>query len=101
MATEIWVNIGSGNGLFPDGTKPLPESILTNEEIAVEICLGNSSHLCLSHNVLNNSATACVENIWQVHIPKTPTVNHFAFRLISLHSCGLLSSIIIIVGGIL
>ena len=29
MATEIWVNIGSGNGLVPDGTKPLPESMLT------------------------------------------------------------------------
>ena len=28
-ATEIWVNIGSGNGLLPDGTKPLPEPILT------------------------------------------------------------------------
>ena len=28
-------------------------------------------------------------------------VNHFTFRLISLHSCGLLSSIVIIVGGIL
>ena len=26
MATEIWVNIGSSNGLVPDGTKPLPES---------------------------------------------------------------------------
>ena len=25
MATKIWVNIGSGNGLLPDGTKPLPE----------------------------------------------------------------------------
>ena len=24
MATEIWVNIGSGNDLLPDGTKPLP-----------------------------------------------------------------------------
>ena len=23
MATEIWVNIGSGNALLPDGTKPL------------------------------------------------------------------------------
>ena len=29
MATEIWVNIGSGNGLLPDGTKPLPEPMLT------------------------------------------------------------------------
>ena len=24
-----WVNIGSGNGLVPDGTKPLPEPMLT------------------------------------------------------------------------
>ena len=29
MATEIWVSIGSGNGLLPDGTKPLPEPMLT------------------------------------------------------------------------
>ena len=29
MATEIWINIGSGNGLLPDDTKPLPEPILT------------------------------------------------------------------------
>ena len=29
MAAEIWVNIGSGNGLLPDGTKPLPEQMLT------------------------------------------------------------------------
>ena len=27
--TDIWVNIGSGNGLLPDGTKPLPEPRLT------------------------------------------------------------------------
>ena len=30
MATEIWVNIGSDNGLLPDGTKPLHEPTLTN-----------------------------------------------------------------------
>ena len=27
--TWIWVNISSGNGLLPDGTKPLPEPMLT------------------------------------------------------------------------
>ena len=26
---KIWVNIGSGNGLLPDSTKPLPEPMLT------------------------------------------------------------------------
>ena len=30
MVTEIWVNIGSGNGLSPDGNKPLPEPMLTD-----------------------------------------------------------------------
>ena len=29
MATQILVNIGSGNGLLPDSTKPLPEPMLT------------------------------------------------------------------------
>ena len=29
MVTRIWVNIGSDNGLLPDGIKPLPEPNLT------------------------------------------------------------------------
>ena len=29
MATEILVSIGSGNGLVPSGTNPLPEPMLT------------------------------------------------------------------------
>ena len=32
MATEIWVNIGLGNGLLPDGTKPLPKPMLTDHQ---------------------------------------------------------------------
>ena len=28
MELGIWVSIGSGNGLLPDGTKPLPESVM-------------------------------------------------------------------------
>ena len=30
MATQIWVNTGSGNGSFLDGSKPVPESVFTN-----------------------------------------------------------------------
>ena len=30
MATDIWVNFGSGNGLLPDSTEPLPEPMLTD-----------------------------------------------------------------------
>ena len=28
-ATKNWVNLGSGNGMLPDGTKPLPEPMST------------------------------------------------------------------------
>ena len=30
MLTEIWINIGSGNGLMPASTKPLPKAMLTS-----------------------------------------------------------------------
>ena len=40
MATEILVNIGSGNGLLPDSTKPLPKPMLTNHQIT-------TLHTCL------------------------------------------------------
>ena len=33
--TRNWVNIGSGNGLLPDGTKPLPEPMLTYHQRAL------------------------------------------------------------------
>ena len=32
MATEIWIKIGSGNGLLPDGNKPVPEPMTTNHQ---------------------------------------------------------------------
>ena len=32
MVTLIWINIGSSNGLLPDGTRPLPEPVLVNHE---------------------------------------------------------------------
>ena len=32
MASQNLVNIGSSNDLVPDGTKPLPEPVLTNQQ---------------------------------------------------------------------
>ena len=32
MVTWIWANIGSSNGLLPDSTRPLPESVLANHD---------------------------------------------------------------------
>ena len=37
MALEILINTGSGNGLLPDGTKPLPELMLTIAEFKVVV----------------------------------------------------------------
>ena len=31
-----WVNIGSGNGVLPDGTKPLAEPMLTYQQYGLE-----------------------------------------------------------------
>ena len=55
MATEIWVNIGSGNGLLPDGTKPLPEPILTDHQWSpVTFILGQFQKRCLNHQSLKS-----------------------------------------------
>ena len=32
MPTQIWVNIGSGNSLLPNGTKPLPKVLRNSPE---------------------------------------------------------------------
>ena len=32
MATQALAGMGSGNGLLSDGTKPLPESVLTHQQ---------------------------------------------------------------------
>ena len=33
ISRQIWVSSGSGNGLLPDGTKPLPELMLTYHQM--------------------------------------------------------------------
>ena len=35
MATQNYVNIGSDNGLLPDGTKPLPDPMLTIHQLGL------------------------------------------------------------------
>ena len=54
MATKIWVNIGSGNGLLPDSTKPLPEPVLTYHMCGpVTLIWGQFHYRYLSHWPLN------------------------------------------------
>ena len=50
----IWVNIGSGNGLLPDGTKPLPEPMLTDHQWSpVTSILGRFHKRHLNHQSLS------------------------------------------------
>ena len=55
IATEIWVNIGSGNGLLPDGTKPLPERMLSNHQRSCGICLRAISQEMRQISVFNKN----------------------------------------------
>ena len=48
MVTKIWVNIGSGNGLVPDGTKPLPEPMLTNHQWGIHMIVISQEMLKIS-----------------------------------------------------
>ena len=52
MMITLVVNIGSGNGLVPCGTKPLSEPML----IQIYVSIGN--HLGHLHNELNLSQAA-------------------------------------------
>ena len=47
------VNIGPGNGLLPDGTRPLPEPVLTDHQWSpVTFILGQFHKRCLNHQSL-------------------------------------------------
>ena len=61
MAIEIWVNISSGNGLLPDGTKPLPEPMLTFHNLTPVTFISGLFHKrCLNHQSL--------KSIWKLHL---------------------------------
>ena len=63
MGTEILVNIGSGNGLLPDGTKPLPEPMLTDHQwCPVTFIFGKFHKRCLKHQSLRS--------VWKLHVWK-------------------------------
>ena len=61
----IWrqrsVNIGSGNSLLPDGTKPLPEPMLTGHPwSSVTFTEGQFHKQCLDHQSL--------KSVWKLHV---------------------------------
>ena len=54
MSSDLTVNIGSGNGLVPPGTKPLPKPLLTEFYVAIQhhkLILKWQGHFCSKMNL--------------------------------------------------
>ena len=67
MATGIWVKIGSGNALLPEGPKPLPESMLTDHQWSpVTVILGQFHKRWLNHQSQTSILKSCFENFIQI-----------------------------------
>ena len=54
MEKKIWVNIGSGNGLLPGGTKSLPEPMLTFQCVSVAFFWKQFHNECQTTVLLKN-----------------------------------------------
>ena len=59
MATKIWVNFGSGDGLLPNGTKPLNEPIWTSHQ-GEKLSSVASIHNLIQHWLINIH----LQNVW-------------------------------------
>ena len=50
-----WVNIGSGNGMVPSGTTPLPEPMLSYFYDTILTHWGRVMHICVGNRTINGS----------------------------------------------
>ena len=95
MATEDWVKISSGNGLLPDGTKPLPELMLTGHQWSpVTFILGQFHKRWLNHQSLKSVVTDGTKPL-----PEPMLISHqwgsVAFTWEQFHSEGSAQAIIL------
>ena len=81
MVTENWVNIGSGNGLLPTSTNPLPEPMLTYHEFDANLCHPPKNNLIgISQNI--NSINEFEIFIISKLLPPLPGVNKLKVILV-------------------
>ena len=66
---QLWVKylvrIGSGDGLVPDGTKPSPEPMLTNELINPVSCVWSAAWRCPLHVSIMSHQQTCACSLIQ------------------------------------
>ena len=72
MTTQIWVNIGSGNGLVPYGTEPLPDLML--------ILLRAVLQEILKISILDSSLKITNLSL-QPHLPGASELNDFIYEI--------------------
>ena len=75
--TQIWVNIGSGNGLLPYGTKPLPEPMLTYHQRCSLAFTWEQSHAQVLMNLIHNMCSEIACSKLLPHLPGTNELTHW------------------------
>ena len=80
---QIWVNIGSANGLVPDGSKPLPEPMLNyDQKCLVASNLGQFNKASFSHQFMKISLKITNLKFHQ----NLPGANEFS-RIMQVYLC--------------
>ena len=74
MATYIWVNIGSGKGLLPDGTKPLPEAMLTYHQWSFRAFIWQQ----FTGSTIHEMSSKMIIFKLQPHLPGANELNYIA-----------------------
>ena len=76
----VWVIIGSGNGLLPDSTKPLPVPVLTNYHWGfTESCRGQPHR-----NSLTDLSLKIFDSRLKPHLPGAKWVKHYTMPILGL-----------------
>ena len=91
MALGVLVNTGSGNGLLPDGTKPLPEPMLTDHQWSpVTFILGQFHKRCYNHQSLTK---ICLKITYLKFHSNFPGANELTHKIKSSQGTYLVSSV--------
>ena len=81
---QIWVNIGSGNGLLPDGTKPLPDPVLIDHQWSLAAFTWPQFHMKCSRYRYLIWVSKFINSRLQPHLPRANELNHICLWAISL-----------------
>ena len=89
MVEYIWVSIGSGNGLLPDGTKPFPEAMLMYHQMcSVAFTWEQFPGKCSWYESLRRVWNLYYWNYWSIcQGPMSWCMCFFVINPIQYHGC--------------